>query len=433
MDQNQDNVPPEKDFCKDIFLSVAVIEEEIWVVWDSYQWDITEENNRRQIKYMKTSSDEDEITWEQPVIVVDSKESNKIGRDDRHPTIVSAKDRIWLFWHSDRYRTKNSSNFEICYIYLKDGKWEWKGEHEDPYRLVENLANDTCPTACSIGDRIFVVWRREGESGSSNILFCEFDGKKCLKELPISNEDDPKPKWYPSIAAYKGWHVGSLGHMEELVIAWESIEKGHHICQLKTMNIPQDITNQEELDLDEFCTEKQQGIDFSFPTAIYVSRHPILRKILPNELWYVCQYKEVESRKFNIQCQSRNNEIPITNDLSLNERPQIVEFKGKVWIFWDSNGGGNERGIYFKCLKRREIPFWLTSYSYVLAVCWVLFLWDLRSKGGVRKRILEFSVWIDGLFHRHIGLRDVLIGVFASLLTYILLHFMGTFLNYISG
>ena len=149
-----------------------------------------------------------------------------------------------------------------------------------------------------------------------------------------------------------------------------------------------------------------------------------MSKILRSDLWCVWQYGEAENRKSNITCKNMLDIIDVTDGLSRNERPQIVEFKGKIWIFWDSNGGGNERGIYYKCLERRSIPFGLKGYSYILGVCWVLFFLDIRSKGGVRKLMTELGIWTDSLFKRHIGLRDVIIGVAASLLTYILLHFL---------
>jgi len=435
MDPNKNNAPPEGSFCKDIFLSTAVIGEELWVVWDSYQWDLTESNNRRQIRYTKMS-DEDGIDWKQPITVVDSRESKEDGRDDRHPTLVGTKDRIWLFWHSDRYLA--GENYEICYIYCEDGEWKWKnGENDrdgykDPFRLTESPARDTLPIASSAGDRIFIVWICEEESGSSNIFFCEFDGKECLRVLPLADEGTPRPKWNPSIAAYRGWHLTSLGYTEKLMIAWESIAEGYFVCQFKTVNISENIFDQNEFSLDDIWIKKQQGTDFHYPCMSYISRHPILKKVLPNESWCIWQYSESGCRESNIQCKNRSGEIQVTDDLSFNGRPQIVEFKGKVWIFWDS-GGGNERGIYFKCLYRKEIPLWLTIYSYVLALCWVLYFWDVRSRGGVRKLMMTFSMWIDELFHEHVGLRDVIIGVAASLLTYILLHFLGTFLNYLAG
>ena len=286
-DPNQNNSNTNGEFCKSIFFSVSVIGEELWAVWDSYQWDLREPNNRRQIKYMKTL-DEEGKKWSQPITVVNSSKSrDNYGRDDRHPVIVGAKGSIWLFWHSDRYRKENFENFEICYIYSEDGghSWNWEVPDKDPYRLTESLtAKDICPSVSSIGDRIFVVWKCE-ESGDSNIFLCEFFGRPCDKKLPIADQNSPTPKWNPSLATYRGWNLASLGYSEELVISWESIEEGYHVCHFKTVDFSEDIFHSDKLYLDEFYTAKLQNMNISYPAASFISRHPVLGKILRSDLW----------------------------------------------------------------------------------------------------------------------------------------------------
>ena len=421
LDPNQVNSNPYGYFCDDIFFSVAVIGDELWVTWDSYHWDLVEPNNARQIRYMKTL---DGYQWEQPVTVVDSIKSKKNGRDDRHPTVTGTEDgRIWIFWHTDRFRTNKESNFDICYILSEDGgkSWIWKVEDEDPFLLTGDLGNDMCPSVSSIQNRILVVWQSDRRSGNFDIFFCEFDGENWSSVQCIANEDAPERN--PSITTHGGWHLASLGSVENIAIAWESKEEDCYMCHFSTLASVEDIPH----------IENQMNIDTRFPSACYVTRHTILRRILPNDLWLVWQCSEHGSRTSNILCKNRNNEKQITDDFSHNERPQIIEFKEKIWIFWDSTGGGNGRGIYYKSMSKREIPFWLSTYSYIIAVSWVLFFLDIRSKGGVRKQVLELSKWIDNLFTRHIGLRDVLIGVAASILTYVILQFLGMSFGYFFG
>ncbi|MGD2249212.1 MAG: sialidase family protein [Candidatus Methanofastidiosia archaeon] len=425
MDSSQNNSNPYGYFCDDIFFSTAVVGEELWVTWDSYQWDLVEMNNRRKIKYVKTS---DGYNWSTPITVIDSSKSNKSGRDERNPAIAEAKDRVWLFWHSDRYRTGNDDNFEICYIYSEDGgkSWIWREPDEDPFLLTRDPGRDMCPSVSSINDRIFVVWRSDRRFGDFDIFFCEFDGKDWLSVQCIASREGPE--WNPSITAYRGWHLSSLGYAEDLTVAWESIKEGRRVCYFSTVNFVRDTPHIKDLHL-----EKQRNTDVRFPSASLISKHKILSKILRNDLWLVWQCGEIGRGKSNIWYKNENNDgIPVTDNFSRNERPQIIEFDEKIWIFWDSNGGGNERGIYYKYMSRKDIPFWLSIYSYVLAVCWALFFLDIRSKGDVRKFILELGNWVDNLFYRHVGLRDVIIGVAASLLAYILLHFLGTFLGYLS-
>lgn len=404
----------------DIFSSVAVIGDELWVVWDSYHWDFAEKAFLRDIKYVKTS---DGHYWSEPVTVVDISKSRKRWGDDRCPAITATEDgRIWLFWHSDRYRTETVNNFEICYIMSEDGgnSWNWRIQDEDPFLLTNDPGRDMHPSVSSIGDRIFVVWQSDGRSNNFDIFFGEFDGKRLLSAQCIANQD--VPEYHPSIAAYREWCLASMGYEENITVAWESKMEGCYACYFSTVN-PSNI----------FLVEKQQNTDICYPSMCYVSRHNMLSNIWPKDLWFVWQYNEIWSKKSNILCRSRQNEKPITDDFSHNEKPEIIEFDDKIWIFWDSDGGGDEKGIFYKYMYRKNIPLWLSIYSYVLAVCWVLFFLDIRSKGGVRNLMLELSKWIDELFSRHIGLRDVIIGVAASLLTYIFLQIFGMFFGYFFG
>lgn len=420
-DPNKNNANPYGYYCDDIFSSVAVVDEELWIVWDSYHWDLAEPNNAREIKYMKTS---DGYHWSQPVVLVDSRKSTKNGRDDRHPAITETEDGcIWLFWHTDRYRTEMDNNFEICYILSRNGgdSWEWRVPDEDPFLLTGDTARDMCPSVSSAGNRVFVVWQSDRRSGNFDIFSCEIDGQTLSSVQCIAYQETSE--WNPSIAAFKGWYLASLGNVEDSTTAWEFKEEDCYACCFSPVNSKGDL----------IYLGNQQNTDIRFPSVCYVSRHKLLSHILSKEIWCVWQYNEVGSRTSNIQVMNRYDQRQITDDFSRNERPQIIEFKEKVWVFWDSNGSGNGRGILYKCIYRRNVPFWLSVYSYILAVSWVLFFLDIRSKGGVRKQTLELGVWIDNVFHRHIGLRDVLIGVTASLLTYIFLQFLGMLHGYLFG
>jgi len=233
-DPNHNDSSPYGFFCDDIRFSAAVIGEKLWVVWDSYSWDITEPNTRRMIKCMKMS-DEEGIDWGKPTIVVDSRKSKiEYGRDDRHPAITGTRDCVWLFWHSDRYRTEKDDNFEICYIYSKDNgeSWTWRVPDQDPFLLTGDIGRDMCPSVSSIGDRIFVVWNSDRRFDDFDIFLCEFDGENCLSTQCIARQDTPE--FNPSVTAYRGWHLSSLGYAEDLMVAWESVEEGRVVCHFST-------------------------------------------------------------------------------------------------------------------------------------------------------------------------------------------------------
>lgn len=261
-----------------------------------------------------------------------------------------------------------------------------------------------CPSVSSIGDRIFVVWNSDRRFGDFDIFLCEFDGENCLSTQCIARQDTPE--FNPSVTAYRGWHLSSLGYTENLMVAWESVEEGRVVCHFSTAH-----TLKPAPQLQEFHLEERQNTDLCFPVGCYVSRYKPLNKILKNDLWLVWQCSEPISRKSDIQCKDRSSdEIPIsvTDDFSRNERPQIVEFKG------------------IQMEVKRVEEFTTSAWKGKRFL-------DIRSKGGVRKIIVDVSNWMDRLFHRHIGSRDVIIGVSASLLAYVLLHFLETFLSFFFG
>ena len=427
MDPNQQNSSPDGYFCDDIFFSVAVIKEELWLVWDSYYWDPIGNNNVRRIKLMKTL---DGYHWSQPMTVVDSSKSGKNGRDDRHPAITGTEDgNIWLFWHSDRYRmSKDDDNFEICFIRSTDGgiSWAWKVENEDPFLLTDESGRDMCPSVSSIGNKVLVVWQSD-RCGNWDIFFSEFDGTD-FSESHYRNElifvkritDQDFPNFSPSIAADVGRNLTSLiGGEEHTVVFWETAEENN--STIHSLNLKSSDNTSQILLSTSLCGR--------FPDICYVSKYECLNGILQKDLWLVWQSNEFASSTSNIWCNNSltkedkgNKEVKITDDFSRNERPQIIEFKGKNWIFWDSNGGGNGKGIYCRYMYRKDFPF---QFSIVFIVAgWVIFIMDVRSKGGVGKLMSRIQRWIGRWSNRHVRFTDIIIGIITGIFASIILQIL---------
>lgn len=406
MDPNQNNSNPDGYFCYDIFSSVALIGDELWVVWDSYQWDIEEENNRRTIKYVKTKNGD---SWSQPTTIVDSNETKVKGRDDRHPAIIQTEnDTIWLFWHSDRYQKDSNENYEICYIKSEDGgkSWIWEEEKEDrnPFRLTESAAKDMCPSVSSIGNKIFVVWQSDRRLGDFDIYYCEFDGKDCLAEKCIADNDTPELN--PSIVSWSGRFLHFMKQEEHLAVAWEYAEDIDFIINYRVSGLEGDLIQ----------ISAPQNMSTNFPSVAYVS----------GEIWLIWQYGEVTGDWINVSCSKQSGEeIPITDDFSFNERPVMIEFKGKTWFFWDSSGNGNGRGIYYKYMYTRDIPFWVLILSAGLVISWFLYLIPFfdKDRQKIRHERLGFA-W--NFFQKHEKRFDLacklisLLGAIVTLIWFVL-------------
>ena len=423
-DPNKYNANTEGYFCTDIFLSVAIIKGKLWLVWDSYSWNpFVDDNNVRKIKCM-TFSNEDQ--WSEPFILMDNSMSENQGRDDRHPAIVETDDCIWLFWRTDRY----GGAYDICYIKFKlgdDGKPPQNIKNEVPNQLTHSPKNDTHPAAASIGNRVYVVWQSD-RYGNYDIFFTQLEGEKRIDERLTRTSTIPESN--PSIAAYKGWHLESPFRTEHLIVSWDSMEKDRFFIHFSDLSlfIRDDSVQISPGNAHEFQTSKNLSVQS--PDIYYVSRHKLIGKIFQKDSWFVWQSSGIASSVTSIRCNGGLNEkgvveeTQITDDLSHNTSPQVVEFDGKIWIFWDSNGGGNGRGIYYKYMQRRAIPLWLWTYSFLLVVLWILFLVDVRSRGGIKRFVLGFCSRIDEWFKKHTWYASIIIGVIAGLITYVLLQFL---------
>lgn len=428
-DPNQYNANTEGYFCSDIFFSVAIIRGKLWLVWDSYSWDpFVDRNNVRKIKCM-TLSNEDQ--WSQPFILMDNSMSENHRRDDRHPTIVETDDHIWLLWHTDRYGT-----YDICCIKFElgdDGNPPQNVQDKVPEPLTGSPENDMHPAATSIGNRVYVVWQSD-RYGNYDIFLRWSEGEKWvgderLTQTPITPESNP------SIAAYKGWHLESPFHTEHLIVSWDSIEKDRFFIYFSDLSdrVKDDGIQIPPESVIELPTSKNLSVQS--PDTYYVSRHALLGKIFQKDPWLVWQSSGIASSVTSIRCYRGLSEkgtiegTQITDDLSHNASPQVVEFDGKTWIFWDSNGGGNGRGIYYKCLQRRAIPLWLWTYSFLLVALWILFFVDVRSRGGIKRFVLGFCTWLDEWFKKHTWYASIMIGVITGLITYVVLQFLGHLLS----
>lgn len=426
-DPSQHNSNTDGYFCADIFFSAAIVKGELWLVWDSYSWDSSAENgNVRKIKYMKSS---DGHCWEKPFILMDNSISEYGGKDDRHPAIVETEDGyIWLFWHTDRYE----GTYDICYIKFRltnNGEPPRNIQNETPERLTDSPKNDSHPAAVSLGNRVYVVWQSD-RNGNLDIFLKWHDGEKWTVTVPAT--DQKTPESCPSIAAYKGWHLKNLFHSEHLMVSWDSLEKDKF--SIYFADLVKDGKIQISKPENRIQLPTSRALSVQSPDIYYISRHTLISKIFQKNPWFVWQSSEIASSVTNIQCNegiSKSGvieETQITDDLSRNASPEIVEFDGKTWIFWDSNGGGNGRGIYYRYLYRRSIPLWLWTYSFLLATLWVLFLLDVRSGGGMKRFALQFCKWIDEWFKNHTWYASIIIGVITGLLTYVILQFLGRLL-----
>jgi hypothetical protein len=382
-DPSQNNSSPDGYFCNDISFSVAVIDRELWVVWDSYNWDMGERNNRRQIKYVKTNDE----SWSLPQTIIDTSQSKKQGRDDRSPAITQTEDgTIWLLWHSDRFRTEQDENFEICYITSKDGGNSWIYEDQDsfdPFRLTKTPAKDMFPSVSSIGNRIFVVWQSDVQSDNFDVLLSEFNGEKWLPEELVSCKDFSEE--YPNVSSY-GWSFGKT-EKNEVVITWQSLKGDSILAEYKYMEPSSQI----------FQFESPATMSISYPCVSFVSKYNIFEK----EPWFCFQYYYISGNAANIRCRKGDGTlIQVTDDFSLDKRSRIIEFEDKIWFFWNSSGGGNGQGIYYRYMYTKEIPVWLSIFMVVLAVAWLSFLLFYGSE-NVRKSMRELYDPIRQFFQRH--------------------------------
>lgn len=412
-DPSQNNSSPDGYFCDDISFSVAVIDGDLWVVWDSFNWDINEPNNRRRIKYVKMTDE----SWSSPLTIIDTSESKKQGRDDRCPAVVQTEDgTIWLFWHSDRFMAERNQNFEICFIKSEDGgkSWIWENQDSlDPFRLTRTSARDMFPSASSIGKRIFLVWQSDMRLGNFDILFSEFDGEKWLPEEFVSYEDFPEE--FPDIASY-GCGLGRLGK-SEVVIIWESLKGDNMLAEYKYMKPDSQVV--------EFQSPSTMSV--SFPAVSFVSRD----KIFGKEPWFGFQYYYTLGNTANIRCKKGNGSlIQVTDDFSLNERSKIIEFEDKVWFFWDSSGGGKGRGIYYKYMYTKEIPIWLLVYTAVLVAMWLSF-WSFYGSESLRNAMEDLYSPIKRYFQEHDRLTKslniivmIVYSIIGGLLSYVILSYI---------
>jgi hypothetical protein len=408
-DPSQNNSSPDGYFCNDISFCVAVVDGELWVVWDSYDWDLSEPNNRRQIKYAKTKND----SWSLPSTIIDTSKSKKLGRDDRCPAITQTGDgTIWLFWHSDRFKTGQDDNFDICFIKSEDGgsSWIWDDQdNSDPFRLTKTSARDLFPSVSSIGKEIFVVWQSDVRLGNFDILFSKFDGEEWLPEEFVSYEDFPEE--YPNIASY-GWSFGKI-EKNEIVVTWESFKGDSFLAEYRYMEPNSEVTQ----------FESPSTMSISFPSVSFVSRD----KIFGKEPWFGFQYYYILGNAANIRCKKGDGSlIQVTDDFSLNERSRIIEFEDRIWFFWDSSGGGNGRGIYYRYMYTKEIPIWLSTFMVVLAIVWFFFLLFSGSE-NVRRIVKELYEPIRQFFLEH----DKLTGGLKFIVFAVITYMIGRLLSYL--
>lgn len=418
MDPSQQNSNPEGYFCADIFFSTAVIGEELWVAWDSYYWDPIENNNVRKVKYVKTI---DGINWSQPITLVDSSKSEKYGRDDRHPALIGTDDgSIWLFWNSDRYvKDENDKNSEICFIRSHDGgmTWDWKVQDEDPFLLTRDPGKDLYPSVSSIGNKIYVVWQSD-RYGNWDILLTEFD----TEEFPNTFIDNNLPHAYhiiigdfpdinPSLTTYTKRSLGNLLYTEEhKIVGWETVERDDFSIYLIDLKSGSNISQ----------TPVSRISYGRFPDISYINGSLLSKKILRKGLWVSWESSEFGSNVVNIWCSKRLGEeqnienMKVTDDFSCNERSQIIKFKGKIWVFWDSSGGGEGRGIYYRYLYGKEFPFPLLI---LILIGWSLFIWDVSSKIGVAELFSRFRNQLNKWSEKHIRLTDFMIGITIGIIT----------------
>lgn len=397
-DPNQNNSSPKGYFCNDISFSVAVINGGLWVIWDSYNWDLRESNNRRQIKYVKMENNR----WSQPVTIIDTSVSKKSGRDDRCPAIAQTEDgTIWLFWHSDRYRTENDENFEICYIKSEDGgnSWIWnEPDNFDPFRLTNTSARDMFPSVSVIGKRIFVVWQSDARLGNFDIFYCEFDGEKWLPAKNIIYEDFPEI--YPQAASYGN----------SIIVAWESLKGDNFLAKYKYL-MP-------ESEVFQFVPPPNTSI--FYPSVSFISQG----KLFGKEPWFVWQYYYISGNSSNIWVEDGNGNIfPVTDEFSLKGRSRIIEFGEKIWFFWDSSGGGNGRGIYYKYMYTEEIPLWLSISFFVLVAVLFSYIFHAGSE-NVQRTARELYESVERYSRTHnmaSRFLKYLIGILISvILTYLI-------------
>lgn len=389
-DPNQNNKGKDGNYCNDIYFSVAVINEELWVVWDSYDWDLNKGNNRRQIKYVKMEND----CWSQPKTIIDTSINNKEGKDDRCPVLAQTEDGIiWLFWHSDRYHKDPDENFEILYLKSEDGgnSWIWHDEKNfDPYRLTTTSAQDKFPSVSAIGKRIFVVWQSDVRLGYFDILYCEFDGEEKLQERHITYEDFSETN--PQIASF-GWSFAGI-EKDEIIVAWQSFKGDSILAKYKY------VTPESEV----FQFTAPSNMLISFPSISYISRS----KLLGKDPWFIWQYYHISGSSINIQYKDGDgNVFPVTDDFSLNERSKIIEFNDKIWFFWDSSGGGNGRGIYYNYMYTKEIPIWLSTFTFVLVAIWFLFVLSAGSK-NIQGAVGELYESGETYFQTHRKVSDIM-------------------------
>lgn len=398
-DPHQNNMSPQGYYCNDIFFSVSIINEELWVIWDSYTWDLIEENNRRQIKYVKMKKN----YWVKPEIIVDTNESMGLGRDDRCPTITQTQDGIiWLFWHSDRYRKETDENFEICYIKSEDGgnSWIWDDPTNlNPFRLTNTSIKDVFPSSCSIDEKIFVVWQSDIRLGNLDILFCEFNGEKWLPKKHITKGDFPET--YPQIASLERNFPDIRA--DKIIVAWVSLKGDNFIINYKYL--------QPEREVNQFPTSS--NISILFPSISYVSWD----KFIGKNPWFVWQYYQVPGGSSNIRYKNGGGNIfPVTDDFSFNERPKIIEFGNKIWFFWDSSGGGKGRGIYYKYMSTKKIPIWLWGFASLLILAWSFFL-SYAGNENIRKIIKKLNKTSEKFFERHERIYRSLKFIIAAIIT----------------
>jgi hypothetical protein len=396
LDPSQNNSNPEGYFSFDIFFSVSVIKDTLWIVWDSYEYDYTEQNNRRRIYCTKTQDGE---LWQAPKTLIDSKNSNKIGKDDRHPVLVGTKNGyLWLFWHSDRYRTSDNENYEICYIKSKDNgnTWKWQKINEDPFLLTENSLKDLNPDISSIDNEIYVVWQSDRRFGDFDIYLKEYDGKEWSDERNISNEDIPEIN--PTIATHKGFFSN-----KNVFYAWESEKEDRYLIYYSFIQ-KENETNTISAGL--YTSTR-------FPNTTFIDGDP----------WIVRQYRKLGSNPVNIIINSSSSifsnelsdEMIITDDFSQNERPQVIEFKGKIWVFWDSNGGGNGRGIYYKFISRQSLPNWPVYIMTGLLALLFIFVSFIKFR-ILSFFIVDYSIKITDFFNRHRNISNFITALIVSII-----------------